>query len=88
MNKNENSAALLFKSNNMNNGDSQENDIESKLQKRNEDFANEENFSKIKESAMRIILRRQKRKLPIPFVYRKRRFSSPLVVRSRIIWQS
>lgn len=52
MNKNENSAALLFKSNNMNNGDNQENDIESKLQKRNEDFANEENFSKIKESAM------------------------------------
>ncbi len=52
MSKNENSASLLFNSNNMNNGDSQENDIESKLQKRNEDFANEENFSKIKESAM------------------------------------
>ena len=52
MSKNENSAALLFNSNNMNNGDSQENDIESKLQRRNEDFTNEENFSKIKESAM------------------------------------
>jgi len=52
MNKNENNTSSLFTSDAKNNGDSQENDIESKLQKRQEDFSNEANFSKIKESAM------------------------------------
>ena len=52
MSKNEDLTPSLFNSNNRNNEDKQENDIESKLQKRQEDFSNEENFSKIKESTM------------------------------------
>jgi len=52
MSKNEDITHSLFNSNNRNNEDKQENDIESKLQKRQEDFSNEENFSKIKESTM------------------------------------
>lgn len=48
MSKNEDLTPSLFNSNNRNNEDKQENDIESKLQKRQEDFSNEENFSKIK----------------------------------------
>ena len=52
MSKNEDITPSLFNSNDRKNEDKQENDIESKLQKRQEDFSNEENFSKIKENTM------------------------------------
>ena len=52
MNKKEDSTLPLFSSNIGDNGDNQENNIESKLQRRQEDFSNEENFLKIKENAM------------------------------------
>ena len=52
MSKKEDSTLPLFSSNIGGNGNNQENDIESKLQRRQEDFSNEENFLKIKENAM------------------------------------
>ena len=52
MKNNENIAPLLFSSNSINDKNLQENEIDSKLQKRQHNFTNEENFSKIKESSM------------------------------------
>lgn len=52
MNKNQNNTPSLFSSNTQNEGDSQEDKIESKLHKRQEYFSNEDNFSKIKENTM------------------------------------
>jgi hypothetical protein len=52
MNNNQNNTPSLFGSNTENEGDSQEDKIESKLHKRQQYFSNEDNFSKIKENTM------------------------------------
>ena len=52
MNKNEIITPSLFSSNSINDKNNQENEIDSKLQKRQQNFSNEENFSKIKENSM------------------------------------
>ena len=49
MRKNQNITPSLFSSNTANEGDSQEIKIESKLNKRQENFLSEDNFSQIKE---------------------------------------